>query len=303
MKSVLINNVHEEGSGGGGYWTHQIIKSISSFCEVDLVNRVHPRRAENNSELTTETGTYDENKEYDYFIDISHFDANICDKAKKNIKVCFFPKIEHSSKEYDEIVTLSEYSRKFIKTYWGRDSLICRPYSKDLKAGVTKIDKSIVSVGNMFYEDDGHSKNQHMLIEAFKQLPIGYTLKIIGNPVNQTYANHLKSVAPEGVTIHESISDVEKEKILSESQFFWHAIGFNRVDPSQTEHFGIAPEEGIKSGCLTYVHNSGGAKEFCQSWNTFDELLQMTINKTPNKDNISFGSKEESESFWRRVIV
>lgn len=43
-------------------------------------------------------------------------------------------------------------------------------------------------------------------------------------------------------------------EILNGSRVYVHLM--------EGEHFGIAPVEGIASGCVTIVHNSGGIKEF-----------------------------------------
>ena len=46
------------------------------------------------------------------------------------------------------------------------------------------------------------------------------------------------------------------------------------------EHFGIAPVEGLASGCVTIVHNSGGMKEFIPDefrWETYDDLKQKIV--------------------------
>ena len=46
------------------------------------------------------------------------------------------------------------------------------------------------------------------------------------------------------------------------------------------EHFGIAPVEGLASGCVTIVHNSGGMKEFIPEefrWETYDDLKAKIV--------------------------
>jgi glycosyltransferase involved in cell wall biosynthesis len=299
---VLINNAHEESSGGGGYWASQIARAIAEFCEVDLIKKQSPGRLLNNPEMEIVHGHYDPRKQYDYFLDINHFKSRICPRAKKQIKVVYFPKINQTVNPYDQIVTLSAYSQKFIKCFWGKDSLICQPYSKDLIPG-TKEERTIVVVGNIFYEADGHSKNQHRLIDAFKSLGPGWKMDIIGNIVNKTYYESLAKYSKNlSVKFHIGISDEKKEDILKSSQFFWHGNGYDRVDPLQTEHFGIAPEEALKCGCLTYVHKSGGAQDFCTTWETLEELRDMTLNSIPNPKESNFANHKATVEFWRGVL-
>ena len=300
---VLINNIHEESSGGGGYWASQIAKAVAEFCEVDLMKNQAPGRLANNPELKIDHGHYDPRKKYDFFLDIGHFKSITCQTAKKNIKVAYFPAIDQSVNMYDQIVTLSPYSQKFIKAYWNKDSLICQPYSKDLTPGA-KEDKTIVVVGNMFYEEDGHSKNQHRLIDAFKSLGTGWKMDVIGNIVTQSYADSLLRYSKGlSISFHASISDKKKEAIMKRSRFFWHANGFDRIKPEQTEHFGIAPEEALKCGCLTYVHRSGGAKDFCKSWRTLEELRDITLSASPNNRMTSFSNHEKTVDFWKEVLI
>ena len=300
---VLINNLHEESSGGGGYWSSQIAKAISEFSEVDLAKDQSPGRIINNPELKIEHGHYDPRKKYDYFLDIGYFKSITCQTAKKNIKVCYFPVIDHSVNMYDQIVTLSPYSQKFIKAYWNKDSLICQPYSKDLIPG-KKEDKTIVVVGNMFYEADGHSKNQHRLIDAFRSLGSGWKMDIIGNIVNKEYAKSLLEYSKGlPISLHASISDKKKEMIMKRSQFFWHANGFKRTKPEQTEHFGIAPEEALKCGCLTYVHKSGGAQDFCTTWETLEELRDLTLSGVQHVKPNYYSNHKDMVKFWKEVLV
>lgn len=299
---VLINNVHEEGSGGGGYWASQIARALAEFCEVDLIKDQAPKRIKNNPELKIDHGHYDPRKQYDYFLDIGHFKSVLCPRAKKNIKVTYFPNISHSVNKYDQIITLSPYSQRFVKIYWGKDSLICQPYSKDLTSG-EKEEKTIAVVGNIFYEADGHSKNQHLLIDAFKALGPSWKMDVIGNIVNKEYAKSLVQYAHGlDISFHASIPDDQKEAILKRSQFFWHANGFGRVRPEQTEHFGIAPEEALKCGCLTYVHRSGGAQDFCTSWETLEELRDLTLSAASNPKENNFANHETTVEFWKEVL-
>jgi len=46
------------------------------------------------------------------------------------------------------------------------------------------------------------------------------------------------------------------------------------------EHFGIAPVEGLASGCVTVVHNSGGMREFIPPeyrWETYEDLKTIIV--------------------------
>jgi glycosyltransferase involved in cell wall biosynthesis len=129
-------------------------------------------------------------------------------------------------------------------------------------------------------------------------------MDIIGNIVTQSYADSLLRYSKGlSISFHASMSDKKKEAIMKRSQFFWHANGLDRIKPEQTEHFGIAPEEALKCGCLTYVHRSGGAKDFCKSWETLEELRDITLSALPNNRMTSFSNHEKTVDFWKEVLI
>jgi len=299
--NILINNLHDEASGGGGYYCSQIIKACASFANVFLMKQPLKERFENNPELRCEISVYS-GEDVDVFLDVNHFGSVIKESAKKNIKICYFPDQEHDGSPYDEIVTLSEYSHKWVKNYWNRDAKICKPYSKPLVAG-EKHKNTIVTTGNIFYEGDGHCKNQHILIDAFKLLEGDWTFRIIGNVLHQDYFESLKDRAKGyNIEFYPSLDDETKEQYLRNSEFYWHGNGYKRTKPTQSEHFGIGAEEGIKSGCLTYVSPNGGVQDFCTTWDTPEQLAEMTQNRTPNKCIPDYQTPEKMAEFFKQLL-
>jgi len=302
---VLINNAHNATFGGGEFYTYQVAKAISTFCDVTFMQTPNEELYKNNPQLRIKHPLiyYSANEHYDYFLDICHFKSIICNSADNNIKVVFFPKEDLKVAEFDEIVSITRYTKKYVEKYWNKDSAVCYPYSYDIKS-LEKKEKTIVSIGNFFQEPDGHSKGFHHLIKAFINLSDGYKLTLIGHEVTPHYVRELRELS-EGLNV-EIITDASedvKRKTLGESEFYWHANGYQRTDPGQTEHFGIAPEEGLKAGCLTYVFNSGGAREFCSTWNTLEELVRMTETKYKNPVDIEFQTPEGMIEFWKSVII
>ena len=69
------------------------------------------------------------------------------------------------------------------------------------------------------------------------------------------------------------------------------------------EHFGIAPVEGLASGCVTIVHNSGGMKEFIPEefrWDTYDDLKEKIV-KNMQLDDAAWESKRQQ--LWSKISV
>lgn len=300
---VLIGNFHNSDFGGGELYTYQVAKAVSTFAEILFIQQPNQNIWISNPDLRVEFSVWDNVEPVDHYVNISHFNTLICNTAKKNTLTVFFPNKKHKVAEYNHFVPICDFANKYAKEYWGVEGKVCRPYSTFPKSLViNKKPKTILSVGNFFKEPDGHSKNQHILIDAFKSLGKGWKLVLIGNVVSQAYYEELCALAKGlDVQIIPNADEPLKQAYLASAEFYWHANGYGRTDPYQSEHFGIAPEEALKAGCLTYVHASGGAQDFCKSWDTVAELISMTKNKVKNPEN-EFQTPELMEAFWRELL-
>jgi glycosyltransferase involved in cell wall biosynthesis len=299
---VLIGNFHNGNFGGGEFYTYQVAKAIAGFADILFVQEPNKSIWASNPTLKVPFKLWDGLEKVDAYINLNHFKTLICNTASKNYLTVFFPNKAHKVADYTNIVAICPYSAKYVKEFWGREAEVCQPYSKDYPPG-TKAKGTILSVGNFFCESDGHSKNQHVLVDAFKRLGKGYKLTLVGSVVSPKYLEEVKRLA-EGldVEIIPNAPEAVKEKLLAESEFYWHGNGYGRTDPYQTEHFGIAPEEALKAGCLTYVHASGGAKDFCASWETVADLLRMTKNRASNKALSGFQTPDKMQDFWKELL-
>ncbi len=301
---VLIGNFHNSNFGGGEFYTYQVAKAISGFAQVYFVQQPNQNIWASNPSLKIPFRLWNSTQEVDAYLNFNHFRPYVCNTSKRNVAVVFFPNKEHRVADYNDIVSICPYSNGYVKEYWGKEGKICLPYSKDYPANSTKTPKTLLSIGNFFQEADGHSKNQHILIDAFKKLGKGWKLTLIGNVVSETYLKTLQEAAKGfEVQVLPNAPESVKDALLASSEFYWHGNGYGRTDPYQTEHFGIAPEEALKSGCLTYVHNSGGAKDFCKSWNSVSELVKMTKAREPNKPNLSFQTPQAMADFWESLCT
>lgn len=299
---VLIGNFHNGSFGGGELYTCQVAKAIASFSEVLFLNEPNRELWNSNPQLKIKFRVWNGVERVDAYINLCHFQSLVCNTAEKNILGVMFPNSKHKVADFNEIVAICPYSAKYVAEFWNREALVCSPYSNPLTPG-EKAKNTIVSVGNFFREADGHSKNQHLLIDAFKRLGKNWKLTLIGSVVHPEYLREVvKASQGLNVEVIPNCSEQQKNKILAESEFYWHANGYGRTDPYQTEHFGIAPEEALKAGCLVYVHNSGGAKDFCRSWSSIPELVRMTKDREPNKPDVVFQTPENMETFWRGLL-
>lgn len=73
----------------------------------------------------------------------------------------------------------------------------------------------------------------------------------------------------------------------------------------EAEHFGIAPVEGLASGCVTIVHDGGGMKEFIPEdfrWQTYDDLKQKIVKYLESDDENENWARKRQE-LWSKISV
>jgi glycosyltransferase involved in cell wall biosynthesis len=219
---------------------------------------------------------------------------------------------------YNKIITISEYSKKWIKKLWNRESTVLFPPVdiNSFKAG--KKEKIILSVGRFFPEH--HNKKQLELARVFKELleqypgeMRGYTLYLVGGVDNR--ASHLEYVEKVRATSKnypiKVITNIEWGKlvgIFARSHIFWHASGLGedeKVHPEKFEHFGITTVEAMAAGCIPVVINKGGQKEIIKNgydgffFDSWKELKDITIKIISGEVNIEEIRKNAAESCRR----
>ena len=85
----------------------------------------------------------------------------------------------------------------------------------------------------------------------------------------RAWFNKLSENLPKNYTLKVNLPEPDLVDTLQDSRIYVHLM--------EGEHFGIAPLEGLASGCLTLVHNSGGMKEFIPEefrWENYEDLKQ-----------------------------
>jgi GT2 family glycosyltransferase/glycosyltransferase involved in cell wall biosynthesis len=151
--------------------------------------------------------------------------------------------------------------------------VISPPISDLVVSKKEKNQHQILSVGRFFVH--GHSKNQHMLITAFRELLTKHpeaTLVLAGGlapgSVHREYLDMCRGLA-EGLPVTFQI-DAERDEIsalMESSSIYWHGAGFD-VDPGlypeRCEHFGISLVEAMGSRLIPVVVGNGGPDEIVQ---------------------------------------
>ena len=76
-----------------------------------------------------------------------------------------------------------------------------------------------------------------------------------------------------------------------------------RTLPTQSEHFGIGAEEALKSGCLVYVPDNGGVRDFCTTWGSVNDLVAKTKERYPNKCIPKYQTHDGMTNFFKNLLT
>ncbi len=98
------------------------------------------------------------------------------------------------------------------------------------------------------------------ILQAVRARGHAVRLHIVGGEMGQAlHANYVKQLKQRAaqnaawVTLHENIARTELEDLLARNRYGIHAM--------HGEHFGIAPAEMVRAGCIVFVPDSGGQVE------------------------------------------
>jgi glycosyltransferase involved in cell wall biosynthesis len=210
-----------------------------------------------------------------------------------------YPKNLQFLESYHKIISISEYTAKWVKRLWGKESAILFP-PVDTESFVsienTAKEKIILSVGRFFPEH--HNKKQYELVMTFIKMlndyPLdmeGYRLYLAGGVADRAehrkYVENIRKIS-QGypVKIIENISFDGLASLFKKASIFWHAAGLGEDEdshPEKFEHFGITTVEAMSAGCIPVVINKGGQKEIIKDgvdgffFESLEELLKITI--------------------------
>jgi glycosyltransferase involved in cell wall biosynthesis len=192
---------------------------------------------------------------------------------------------------YQDIVSISEFTREWVARRWGRESHVIYPPVDAPISGERK-DPIILSVGRFYDRRFGHSKKQLELVRAFRRVVDrglrGWELHLVGG-WQQHHAGYLARVRAEakGLPVHFHIDAPREElrQLYGRASIYWHATGLNESErrrPERFEHFGISTVEAMGAGAVPIVFGYGGQAEIVQDdvngylFRSLDELVTRT---------------------------
>jgi len=267
---------------------------------------------------------YRNSLEYDYLFSTqssSPFEPVFLNKAKKNIAYVHFPEIhfnyahatlkrkaylwlfkrwvEGGISKLDVVFCNSNYTKEMIICYWKKfgvkDPIVVYPPVNLEKfwcdKPLSERRKRVVYVARFITV-----KRHEIMKKLAADLP-SYEFVSVGGLTDseKDWYTRFSENLPQNYTLKPNLSGVDLLNILHDSKVYAHLM--------EGEHFGIAPIEGLASGCITIVHNSGGMKEFIPEefrWESYADLKEKIV-KYMESDNESASWETKRELLWSKI--
>jgi glycosyltransferase involved in cell wall biosynthesis len=261
--------------------------------------------------------------DYDYLFSTqssSPFEPVFLNKAKKNIAYVHFPEIhydyahsrlkrrlylwlfkrwvEEGIDKLDMVLCNSNYTKEAITQYWKSHGVkepvvVYPPVNLDkfwCDKPLSKRRRRVAYVARFI-----PAKRHEILKRLAADLP-DIEFVSIGGIIegDKPWLEAFQKDLPPNYTLKANLPGAELVGTLQDSRVYVHLM--------EGEHFGIAPVEGLASGCVTVVHNSGGMKEFIPQeyrWNTYEDLKEKIVRAM---DSERTWDAERTE-LWRKIAV
>lgn len=259
---------------------------------------------------------------YDYLFSTqssSPFEPSFLNKAKANIAYVHFPEIHHDyargtlkRKMYlwlfkhwveqgigklDVVFCNSNYTKEALMSLWKRHGVkepivVYPPVNLGKFWCVTPLEqrpKRVVYVARFI-----PVKRHEILKRLAMDLP-QYEFVSVGGLIDaeKPWFDRFSQNLPANYILKTNLPESNLIEILRDSRIYVHLM--------EGEHFGIAPVEGLASGCATLVHDSGGMKEFIPEefrWQNYEDLKQKVV---ANMENPRWDAMRKH--LWNRIEV
>lgn len=269
---------------------------------------------------------YKHKLEYDYLFSTqssSPFEPVFLNKAKKNIAYVHFPEIhydyvrgtlkrklylwlfkrwvEQGISKLDMVFCNSNYTQEAIVRYWKihnvKDPIVVYPPVDLDKFWCNKPllnrKKRIVYVARFIA-----AKRHEIMKRLASELP-NYEFVSVGGLIEaeKKWFDRFKENLPQNYSVKTNLPGPELLKILHDSRIYIHLM--------EGEHFGIAPIEGLASGCITIVHDSGGMREFISEdyrWEKYGDLKSKIVYLMEFTE-VSANWESRRSQLWKKISV
>jgi glycosyltransferase involved in cell wall biosynthesis len=260
---------------------------------------------------------------YDYLFSTQSsppFEPVFLNKAKKNIAYVHFPEIhfkyerasvkrkvylwpfkkmvEQGVSKLDLIFCNSNYTKELLERYW--------------KTGSKKYTVVYPPVNlNAFWCDKPLSERRKRVVYVARFAPIknhetmkklaselsSYEFVSVGALIKdeKSWFDRFSEDLPQNYNLRTNLPTPDLIDLYHDSRIYAHFM--------EGEHFGIAPVEGVASGCVTLTHNSGGMREFIPEefrWENYADLKDKIVRYMESTDESLNWQKKRSE-LWSKI--
>jgi glycosyltransferase involved in cell wall biosynthesis len=222
---------------------------------------------------------------------------------------------------YQHKLSISAYTRKWTKAFWGIDSDVLYPPVDTRFAPAPKANL-VLSVGR--FSTQSHSKRQLEMMTTYRDMKrtsledwCYYCVGgLLNHPADQAYFDEVKRLAAGcGARVIPNIARTELRRLLARAKIFWHAAGYaddERTNPFQAEHFGISTVEAMAAGSVPIAYDQGGQSEIVEHgrsgylWRTLDELRNYTrrlVSDESLRAQMAAAARQRAERFTPEVFL
>ncbi|MCL5877707.1 MAG: glycosyltransferase [Candidatus Bathyarchaeota archaeon] len=260
---------------------------------------------------------------YDYLFSTqssSPFEPVFLNKAKKNIAYVHFPEIhydynrgtlkrrlylwlfkhwvEQGIDKLDLVFCNSNYTKEALTALWKthgvKDPVVVYPPVNLEKfwcdKPLSQRRKRVVYVARFI-----PAKRHEILKQLAADLP-QFEFASVGGLIEaeKPWFERFSQNLPSNYTLKTNLPTADLLELLQDSRIYVHLM--------EGEHFGIAPVEGLASGCVAVVHDSGGMKEFIPPqyrWQNIDDLKEKILRYMEAENVWEYKRKE----LWSKIAT
>ncbi len=246
--------------------------------------------------------------EYDYLFSTqssSPFEPVFLNKAKKNLAYVHFPEIhfdyargtikrklylwlfkhwvEQGIDKLDMVFCNSNYTKEALLNLWKshgvKDPIVVYPPVNLSKFWCEK--PLAMRQNRVIYVARFIPVKRHEILKRLAEDLPQFQFVSVGGLIDaeKAWFERFSQNLPSNYVLKTNLPETDLLDLLQNSRIYVHLM--------QGEHFGIAPVEGLASGCVTLVHNSGGMREFIPPeyrWDTYEDL-KLKIVESMNYQN------------------
>jgi hypothetical protein len=146
-------------------------------------------------------------------------------KSTLNFQICFYPVFKKID-GWTKVLVINDFVGRCVKKNWpGVEVFLLPAFYEVTQFSLLDKEPTCICIGNYFEEPDGHSKNQHLIIDWFKnnKVKLGLnSLVLHGFKNDEVYYNKLLELIGDdsSIFLNNGVSSQKVREDLSKSSYF-----------------------------------------------------------------------------------